>query len=226
VSEEDPRVTRALAEGRATFMGLELKVAPGALVPREETEILARAAVLALQGTGGARVVDMCTGSGNLACAIASAVLDARVWASDLTDGCVAVARENVRALGLGGRVEVRQGDLFAGLVADALEGSLDLIVCNPPYISTGKLEKDKRSLLHQEPREAFDGGPYGLTIHQRVIKEAPAYLKQGGWLLFEIGLGQERQVEILLKRSSMYHGVEQRKDTTGNVRVLLAKKR
>jgi release factor glutamine methyltransferase len=227
VSGENERVVRALAEGRVTFLDLELRVAPGALVPRDETELLARTAITSLFGApGDVRVVDMCCGSGNLACAIARYVPYARVWASDLTDACVAVARDNVRALGLEDRVTVRQGDLFAGLAADGLEGTLDLIVCNPPYISTGKLDKDKRELIEREPREAFDGGPYGLTIHQRVIKEAPVYLAPKGQLMFEIGLGQERQVEILLKRSSMYDGVEQRKDAAGNVRVVIAKKR
>jgi release factor glutamine methyltransferase len=225
--EEDAeaRVKAAYAGGYTTFMGLELRVAPGALVPREETELLGRAAAEKIEAVGGgARVVDMCCGSGNLACAIASLVPAVRVWASDLTDGCVSVARANVEHLNLGARVSVHQGDLFAGLAPLGLEGSIDVIVCNPPYISTGKLEKDRKALLDTEPREAFDGGPYGLSIHQRVIKDAPSFLRPGGWLLFEIGLGQERQVDILFKRASAYDAVEQRRDGNGNVRVILAR--
>ncbi len=207
-------------------MGLDLRVAPGALVPREETELLGAAAVTSLSGTSGdVRVIDMCCGSGNLACAIATYVPCARVWASDLTDGCVKVARENVEHLKLEERVRVHQGDLFAPFTGLSLEGSIDLVVCNPPYISSGKLEKDSVTLLDREPREAFDGGPYGLSIHQRVIKDAALFLKRGGLLLFEIGLGQERQVELLLRRSGSYLTPEQRKDGDGNVRVIMAKR-
>jgi release factor glutamine methyltransferase len=215
-------VEQAYAEGRARFMGLELEVGPGALVPREETEILGRAALEVVPEE--ARVIDMCCGCGNLACAIATQRPGGRVWATDVTDGCVELARRNVARLGLEGRVEVAQGDLFAALVG--LEGTIDAVVCNPPYISTGRLEKESRALLDHEPREAFDGGPYGLSIHQRVIKDAPAFLKPGGWLLFEIGLGQDRQVEILFKRSRMYEARAQRTDGAGNVRVVMAQKK
>ncbi len=227
--DPDERVRRAQAEGRVRFMGLELKVGPGALVPREETELLARAALRVL-GEGGApneaaRVVDMCCGAGNLACAIASQAPEVRVWASDLTDGCVALARENVADLGIGQRVTVVQGDLFAPLAGLGLEGSLDLVVCNPPYISTSRLEKDRKQLLDAEPREAFDGGPYGLTIHQRVVKEALPFLRPNGALLFEIGLGQERQLDILFRRATSYTATVHEKDAAGQVRVVMAKK-
>ncbi len=235
MTDEDERVRRAYADGRIRFMDLELSVAPGALVPREETEILARAALRTLEGARGSlgagagadppRVIDMCCGSGNLACAIATHAPDARVWASDLTDGCVAVARENVAALGLGARVTVAQGDLFAPLAGLGLEGEIDLVVCNPPYISTGRLEKDRKELLAAEPREAFDGGPYGLTIHQRVVKEALPFLRPGGALLFEIGLGQERQVDILFRRATSYTATQHEKDGAGQVRVVISKK-
>jgi release factor glutamine methyltransferase len=213
--------------GRARFMGLDLRVAPGALVPREETEILARAAVDALAGLSGpARVVDMCAGSGNLACAIASHVQSAVVFASDVTLGSVAVARENVHALGLADRVTVCCGDLFAPLADRGLEGTIDLVVCNPPYISTGRLSKDRAALLEHEPREAFDGGPYGLTIHQRVIKEALPFLRPGGLLMFEIGVGQERQVKHLIDRSKSYGDVDTRMDAASEPRVVIARRK
>jgi release factor glutamine methyltransferase len=192
------------------FLGVELELAPGVLRPREETELLGRSALELIAGQEQRRVIDMCCGSGNLACAIAAARPGLALWAADLTDDCVALARRNVARLALGERVRVYQGDLFAALDAavasDAsLPGSIDLIVCNPPYISTGRLAKDSAHLLEHEPREAFDGGPYGLTIHQRVIKAAPAWLRPGGWLLFEIGLGQEKQLGLLFARSPAF---------------------
>jgi release factor glutamine methyltransferase len=230
----DP-VQAALQAGRVRFLGLELFVAPGALVPRQETELLGRAAIEALQrqcaegaGEGGAplRVIDMCCGAGNLACALASSLPAARVWACDLTDECVAVARRNVDNLGLSERVNVLQGDLFAPLAGLGLEGTIDAIVCNPPYISTGRLGKDRAALLVSEPREAFDGGPYGLTIHQRVIQAAPAFLRPAGRLFFEFGLGQDRQLAVLIDRSKRYTDVEMKLDEASRPRVVGARKR
>lgn len=214
----------ALALGRTTFLGLEIEVSPGVLVPREETELLARAAIERIAALGGSpSVVDMCTGAGNLACAIASAVPAARVFASDLTDDCVALASRNVARLGLSDRVTVAQGDLFAGLAPFGLENAVDVVVCNPPYISRGRLESQSAHLLAHEPREAFDGGPYGLSIHQRVARDALAFLKPGGPLLFEIGLGQDRQVKVLIQRAKAYGDVVFLNDAQGNPRVAVA---
>ncbi|MBI5531683.1 MAG: peptide chain release factor N(5)-glutamine methyltransferase [Deltaproteobacteria bacterium] len=219
-------VGSVLAAGRSQFMGIELAVAPGALVPREETELIGRAAVdvLAALGSPSPRVVDMCCGAGNLACAIAMHVPSARVWASDITDACVELSRRNVARLGLQDRVSVHQGDLFASLAGLELERTIDVIVCNPPYISTGRLAADRAELLASEPREAFDGGPYGLSIHQRVVKEAKPFLRAGGWLMFEFGLGQERQIELLFARSRSYSGFELRADPASRPRVALAR--
>jgi release factor glutamine methyltransferase len=227
-ADRSREVELAYATGRRKFMGVDLLVAPGALVPREETEILGSAAVDWLRDLPEPEpyVIDMCCGSGNLACAIAIHLPTARVWASDLTDGAVAVARQNVAALALSDRVTIVQGDLFAPLRELGLEARIDLVVCNPPYISTARLSKDRALLLDHEPREAFDGGPYGLTIHQRVIKEALAFLKPGGYLSFEIGAGQERQVSLLFDRSRAYHPAEQRADAASQPRVVTAKKK
>lgn len=220
----------AYLSGRQTFMGVELLAAPGALVPRAETELLGGTALETLQRLLAIGVhplvVDMCCGSGNLACALASRVPEARLWAADLTDGCVTLTRRNVEHLALGSRVTVCQGDLFAAVGGQGLEGRLDMIVCNPPYISTGRLAKDRANLLEHEPREAFDGGPYGISIQQRVIRDAPAFLKSGASLLFEIGLGQERQVQGLFERSGAYQDIRIVANAEGQPRVLGARKR
>jgi len=211
--------------GTQTFMGVELDVDPGALVPRAETELLGHACVRVLRETGGKRAIDLCCGSGNLACAIASEIPVASFWACDLTDGCVHLARRNVQKLGLEARVKVYQGDLFAALAGLGLEGTIDAVVCNPPYISSGRLGKDRSTLIEQEPREAFDGGPFGLAIHQRVVKEVLAYLRPGGWLMFEIGLGQHKQVKILFDRTRAYGEVQVECDADGNPRVAYARR-
>jgi release factor glutamine methyltransferase len=219
-------VTRRLEQGHQTFLGIDLLCGPGALVPRPETELLGRTAIEKVKAAGPSpRVIDVCCGAGNLGCAIATLVPEARVWMTDLTDGCVGWTRRNVEHLGLADRVTVRQGDLFAGLAGagpdgSSLDGTIDVIVCNPPYISTGRLAGDRAGLLEHEPREAFDGGPYGLTIHQRVLKEALPLLKPGGWLLFEIGEGQDRQIALLFQRARAYDAIDLARNAAGTPRV------
>lgn len=187
-------------------MGVAIELGPDVLVPREETELLGKNAVSILGRIEGAPVVvDMCCGSGNLAVAIACHCLEARIWAADLTDSTVALARSNVLRHSLADRVAVRQGDLFEAVEPDCLRGTVDMVVCNPPYISTSRLENESAHLLNSEPREAFDGGPYGISILQRMIRQAADYLKPHGWLLFEFGEGQDRQVAALLARSKAY---------------------
>ncbi|MCZ0737142.1 N5-glutamine methyltransferase family protein [Phreatobacter sp. AB_2022a] len=217
-------VAAAYACGHTRFMGLDLLVAPGALVPRPETELLGATAVDALHGMGltAPRVIDMCCGTGNLACAIAARVRQARLWACDLTEECVAVARRNIAALGFADRAAAFQGDLFAPLSGEGLERTIDMVVCNPPYISEKRLMGERAHLLAHEPREAFAAGPYGLSIHMRVLKEALPYLRPGGALLFEVGLGQARQVAGLFARSGAYDAVSVIADAAGAGRVVL----
>lgn len=205
----------------ARFMDVELLVERGVLMPRAETELLGATALEVLPEN--ARIIDMCCGSGNLACALASRSPSCRVWASDLTAACVSLAKRNAMHTGVANQVSVVQGDLFSGL--KGLEGTIDLVVCNPPYISQAKLAGERAVLLQNEPREAFDGGPYGLSIHQRVVKEALPFLKPGGWLLFEIGLGQERQVRLLFERTRAYQDLRMVANAANEVRVVGARK-
>ena len=206
----------------ARFMDVDLIVARGVLLPRAETELLGATALEVLPERP--RIIDMCCGSGNLACALAVRLPGARVWASDLTDACVALARRNAVHTGVADRVTVVQGDLFSGL--KGLEGTIDAIVCNPPYISQAKLAGERAALLEHEPREAFDGGPYGLSIHSRVVRDALPFLRPGGHLLFEIGLGQERQVKLLFERTRAYDDIQLSTNAAGEVRVVSARKR
>lgn len=205
------------------FLGVDIEAGPGALVPRAETELCGRTAIAKLGQASGALLVDVCCGTGNLACAIAMAVREVHGWAVDLTDRCVELTRANIARLGLGDRLRVAQGDLFAPLTEPELEGGVDVITANPPYLSTAKLAQ--RDDLAGEPREAFDGGPYGVTIHQRVAREALRLLKPGGWLIMEFGLGQERQLEHVIARSRGYHATELVHDEAGAPRVIAARR-
>ncbi|MQB40615.1 peptide chain release factor N(5)-glutamine methyltransferase [Rhizobium sp. ICMP 5592] len=213
-------------ETTATFMNLDFELGPNVLVPRKETELLGTVCIDRLsQGTVAPVVVDMCCGCGNLGIVIATKIDDAQVWSCDLTPETVDVAWRNVIRFGLQDRMSVVQGDMFENIRSIGLEGHVDLVVCNPPYISSSRLEADRAHLLESEPREAFDGGPYGISIQQRLIRDAVEFLKPGGWLAFEFGEGQERQAAALLARTRAYVPVQFILDPSGIPRVALAMK-
>ncbi|TGQ42161.1 MULTISPECIES: class I SAM-dependent methyltransferase [unclassified Mesorhizobium] len=208
-------------------MEVELELAPDVLVPREETELLGwKAAAILRERASETILIDMCCGCGNLAIGIVNGCPRVRAWAADLTDSTVALARRNVVRLALQDRVAIRQGDLFAAFEGDDLEGIVDTIVCNPPYISSSRLDSESVHLLENEPREAFDGGPYGISILQRLVRDAAVFLKPGGWLLFEFGEGQDRQVAALLSRTSSYEHLTFAAMADGKPRVAMAQKR
>jgi release factor glutamine methyltransferase len=214
--------------GRQRFMGLELIAEPGALIPREETELLGFAAVDRARAIaderGAVTVVDACTGSGNLALAIARHEARARVWGADLSNDAVALAQRNARRLGLADRVAFYAGDLLAPFDSAEFHGRVDLLVCNPPYISSGKVDALPVEIGEHEPRLAFDGGPFGIRILQRLLNEAPRLLRQGGTIAFEVGLGQGQGMRRRLEHGGRYANVEELADTDGRTRVLMAR--
>jgi release factor glutamine methyltransferase len=192
--------------GRQHFMGLELLASPDALVPRKETELLGKAALGLLlkmsQKIDPVVFIDVCTGAGNLAVSLASSVSEATGYASDLSEEAVELAWQNINRFYLEGRVDARVGDLLSPFDSDEFYGKVDLITCNPPYISSAKLSEMPHEISDNEPRLAFDGGPFGVMILRRLIKEAPEYLKDGGWLAFEVGLGQGEKIIKQLGKS------------------------
>jgi len=213
---------------RQRFMGLEMLAGPGALIPRRETEIVARAATeiarRLVTELPSPMIVDTCTGSGNVAAALAVAAPTARVFASDLSEEAVALAARNMAHLGLGARVTLRAGDLLAPFETPEHLGLVDLLTCNPPYISTGRTAEMAAEIAAHEPKLAFDGGPLGIRIVQRLIQEAPRLLRRGGWLAFEVGLGQGPSVAKRLTQGGLYEDVRSIADDEGNVRVLVAR--
>jgi release factor glutamine methyltransferase len=216
--------------GRQSFMGLELLAGPEALVPRKETELLGFRAVDLLRRTvaerGSAVVMDVCTGSGNLAVALAHHESDCTVTGGDLSPEAVGLARRNAEWTGLTERVSFVQGDLFAPFETAGLRGAADLIVCNPPYISTSKAAGMPTEIAEFEPRLAFDGGAFGISILFRLVAGAPQFLKPGSWLCFEVGAGQGGPMATRLERAGPYVAVERIRDGTGEVRALAARTR
>lgn len=211
--------------GRQQFMDVELLAGPEALVPRKETEILGEAALDLLQKLIKTKnkiiLVDVCTGAGNLVVSLAKKNLSVKAYASDLSKDAVALAKRNVAFHQLEERVEVRQGDLLAPFDLVEFYNQVDLLLCNPPYISSGRVAEMHDEISKYEPRLAFDGGPFGVKILNSLLKNAPQFLKDDGWLAFEVGLGQgEGMVKRMKKKYSV---VQNAVDKNGEIRVIIA---
>lgn len=213
---------------RQRFVDLEMLAGPEALVPRKETELLARSAIeLATEMTnrrGAITAIDVCTGSGNVALALAHHVPSARVYAADLSETAVDLARRNQHHLGLDGRAEFRAGDLLAPFDTAEFHGAVDLLTCNPPYIASAKVKEMPGEIAGHEPSLAFDGGMFGVAILLRLIQDAPRFLRRGGWLACEVGLGQGPVLVKQLGKNQAFAEVRTAVDHAGMVRVLMAR--
>ena len=214
---------------RQRFMGLEMLAGPEALIPRRETELLAGAAARLLMDLctriPTPLVIDVCTGCANVAAALAHAAPQAKVMASDLSPDAVALAGRNLAHLGLVHRVELRVGDLLAPFDEARLWGQVNLLTCNPPYISAARRATMDNEIAGHEPALAFDGGALGIRILQRLVREAPRFLRAGGWLAFEVGAGQGRAVRQRLQSSQDFDEISDVLDAEGEVRALCARR-
>lgn len=214
---------------RQNFMGIELISDERALIPRKETEILGHKALeiadLISQLKDNITVIDTCCGSGNLGIAIAFCNRKCRVYASDLSPEAVELAKDNIALLNLQNRLIVKQGDLLAAFETEEFFKKVDLIVCNPPYILSSKVQNMDKETATNEPSMAFDGGMLGIKIIQRLIREAPPLLTDPGWLLFEVGAGQGDLIIQLCERSQLYSHIDSVSDESGIKRVILARK-
>src|SRR5258708_753599 len=212
---------------RQTFLGIELLAGPEALIPRKETEILGRAALVKIgcmaKKRGPLLVVDVCTGSANLALAYAYYEPQAHVYASDLSPDAVEMAKRNVQFTGLGKRVEVRLGDLLEPFESPEFVGRCDFLSCNPPYISTAKVKEMHPEISRHEPEAAFNGGVYGVSILMKIVKSAPRFLRPGGWLGFEVRPGQGAGLARQLERNPAFAAVGTYSSPRGGNAGLLA---
>jgi release factor glutamine methyltransferase len=186
--------------GQQEFFGLALKVTPATLIPRPETEHLVEAVLHRLPADQPLRLLDVGTGTGAIALALAAHLPQAQVTALDLSAKALEVARENATAHHLEGRVDFLLSDLLTGLPTKDQTAAFDAIVSNPPYIP----ESDRAELHPQvrdfEPAQALFAGSQGLDIYRRLIPQASAALKPGGLLALEIGHGQRDELTILLE--------------------------
>jgi release factor glutamine methyltransferase len=221
-------VPLAYLTGRQSFMGFEFQCGPAALIPRRETELLGATACSLVRGeillrTAHPQVLDLCTGTGNLACAIARQLPQCNLVASDLSAEACDLARQNARTLQVEDRVRVLVGDLFAPFEHNQLANCFDLIMCNPPYISAARLPRMEPEIIQHEPRMAFDGGAFGLGVLSRLLRDAPRFIGPEGWLAFEAGAGQGAGLVKRLAKDPQYRRVDGVPDSNGEVRVVIA---
>jgi len=214
--------------GEKHFMDLKLIVSPGVYIPRPETEILVEEALRILKKLKSPasilRVVDLGTGTGNIAISIAKKFQAIKIYTIDLSFKAIKVAKMNARLNRVEKKIDFLVGDLFSPLQGKKLEGKIDLIVSNPPYVDRKKL-KELPPEVKKEPDFALNGGPGGLSFYKRIIPGSLIWLKNGGWLLLEIGYDQDKKVTQLLqseKRLSLCRIV---KDFNGNPRAIIVQK-
>jgi release factor glutamine methyltransferase len=206
-------------EGTVQFGPIELTADGRALIPRPETEQLWEEAVRSLGDAGpGTAILDLCTGSGNLALALKHAFGEARVLATDTSEDALALAKENGGRLGL--EVEFLHGNLYEP-IPKRLMGRFDLIVVNPPYVTDDEYEALPDEIRLHEPRQALVAGPEGTETLAAIADEAFWWVGVGGWVICEIGETQGDQALDLFGGFDR----EVRKDLAGRDRFLVARK-
>jgi release factor glutamine methyltransferase len=212
-STEQQGMPLAYIVGKTNFMGRTFSCTPDTFLPTEETKLLIDATLAYILKRESEQnkliLIDIGTGCGNLSITLALNSKHTKILATDINPATVEVAKKNVHAFNLQGRISLFSGDLFSPIKGLEYEGNIDVVMCNPPYIPTGSLHKLPPEVRDYEPRIAFDGGPYGIDFYRRLISESLLVLKPGGILLFEIGERQEKLINRLLTKNNGYTDIE-----------------
>ena len=248
IAERASRIPLQHITGKQEFMGFDFKVSPDALIPRQETEVLVTEAAKLLReerkAVAGQRrnsrgglfklfstpptqeVLDLCCGSGAIGISLAKICEDISVTATDISDAALTLAKENAKANRT--EIEFLQGDLFEAL-RDTGKGkrvrSYDLIISNPPYIRTNLIALLQDEVKDHEPLQALDGGRDGLDFYRRIVSDAHLYLKDGGWLMFEIGYDQGEDLREMIMETGRFSMPEIICDLAGRDRVVKCRK-
>src|ERR1051325_26728 len=205
--------------GHQEFWGLDFIVAPGVLIPRPETEHLVEAVLdIANRIPAGARIVDVGTGSGCIAIALAHELPEADLYATDVSPDALEIAHANTSRLQVQNRIHFRDTDLLDGLPDE----HFDIVVSNPPYVGESERDKVQLEVRKFEPHVAVFGGHEGLDIYRRLVPQARRVLRPTGWLAMEIGFSQEERVVSLLDG---WQDVRSIPDLQGIPRVVVARK-
>jgi len=212
--------------GLQEFWGLPFIVTPDVLIPRPETELVVEAAVRMGKTAATPVFVDLCTGSGCIAVSLAKEHPQARIFATDRSGAALEIARRNARQNGVADRIQFLEGDLFIPLSGADLIGHIDVLTANPPYIRMDELPDLQPEVRDFEPEIALIAGRSGTEIAERIIHAAPTYLRAGGSLIMEMGLGQAEALRKFIEHTDRYHAIEILKDLAGIERVVVAKKK
>lgn len=210
--------------GEAEWRGMSLRVTRDVLIPRPETELLAEEARRTAGRFGdGITVIDLCTGSGCIAISAAREIPGSTVYATDISGAALGVAMENAEKASVAGKITFLKGDLFEPLPGE-LMGRVHMILSNPPYVPAGEIERLDPEVRDFEPRQALSGGGDGLDFIRRILDGAPGFLAPGGWLVFEMGYGQSKEVAWLAEAAGAYECIEIIKDFAMIDRILKAR--
>ena len=216
----------AYLTGGTEFYSLELEITADCLIPRPETELLVQRAIEFLRTRSGVQhICDLCTGSGCIAVAIAKNVPDALVTATDISAAALEIAARNVEKHRFKEQVRLLCGDLFEPLIQQLDVNEFDLIVCNPPYVSTAEYEKLDKNVKDYEPASALLAGADGMDVYRRIIKKVDEFLKPGAALMLEIGYAQGPAVRKLLEQTGALGEIKIEKDYHNNDRIVSAMK-
>ncbi len=213
----------AYITGRKEFWTFVLEVNKDVLIPRPDTEIIVEDALNICRKINSSeiKIIDIGTGSGAIAIALAKEMPQAQVVATDISTAALRVARKNVLTLGLKNQIDFRRSDLF-----DSIDDFFDIIVCNPPYISAQDYEKLPLGVKAFEPREALLAGENGTEFYEKFVYQAGDYFKKNGWLLLEIGATQEKSIWKIVEDSGIYDNIGVRRDYAGLPRVIRARRK
>ena len=214
--------------GKQAFWSGDFRVDPRVLIPRPETEILVEQAISILSTMPSGRipsVLEIGTGSGAVAISVAREVKDLLMVATDISREALLLARENAREMGVLRKITFVNGDLF-GPFHSREEGPFDLILSNPPYISSPEIEMLPQEIREHEPAVALNGGEDGLDFYREILRQVPSYLRMGGWLLLELGQGQGKRITELFHEKGEFSEPELLKDLSGIERVVKLRKK
>lgn len=202
------RVPLAYITGEQYFMEYRFVVVPGVYIPRPETEILVEEACRIFEAKRNPlsplKIIDIGTGTGNIAISIAKRLKNCHIYAVDISDRALKIAKINAQLTDTSHQIEFFLGDLFPPQKEENLKGKIDLIVSNPPYVDTNKI-KTLLPEVRKEPIFAIDGGEDGLSFYKRIIPQSYLWLKKGGWLALEIGYDQADKVAGIVKENKQY---------------------
>lgn len=216
----------AYLTGKAHFFNLELAVTPDVLIPRPDTETLVEQALKVIRGVLGfetPRILDLCTGSGCIAIALAANHKTAQVTAADISEKALAVAKQNIEKNNVADRVALAPaGDLYEAIAGQADPSPYDIITANPPYIASSQMPALPRNVRDYEPHLALDGGLDGLDPHRRILAGAVERVRGGGRVLMEIAYDQNDAALEMAAQYPAFTDAKVLRDYAGQPRVLM----